>query len=187
MALLRVNNIDLPGRTLGALRERPIIGFDPETGKVFHQTYAGHTPPSLNSTVAKLKEAMAKAEKPAASAEANPPAAPVAAVEDVPVAEAELVAPKILDAPRPLSKVYGSNWMEREDAAQLKSAFNKAARERTKSLEAYKKYVEESNRRFYASKEYNSPEAVARRNEIAQDTKERLARIAEAKPSWRKQ
>ena len=71
-------------------------------------------------------------------------------------AEAELVAPKIIDAPRSLSKVYGSNWMERGDAAQLKSGFNKATRERTKSLEAYKKYVEESNRRFDASKEYNS-------------------------------
>ena len=136
---------------------------------------------------------------PAASAAPKPPAKPrskrttvgdlmekAKSAEPTIEAEAELVAPKIIDAPRSLSKLYGSNWMERADAAELKSAFNKATRARTKSLEAYRKYVEESNRRFYASKEYNSPEAAARRNEIAKDTNERLARIAEAKPSWRK-
>ena len=146
-----------------------------------------------------LARSMAKAESPAPSATPKPPAKlrskpttmgelmeKAKSAEPTIEAEAELVAPKIIDAPRSLSKLYGSNWMERADAAELKSAFNKATRARTKSLEAYKKYVEESNRRFYASKEYNSPEAAARRNEIAKDTNERLARIAEAKPSWRK-
>lgn len=58
--------------------------------------------------------------------------------------------PVILDAPRPLHKVYGPNWMKRPDAAELKRAFTKATSARSKSLKAYKAYVEESNRQFHA-------------------------------------
>ena len=96
-----------------------------------------------------LARSLAKAESPAPSATPKPPAKPrskrttmgelmekAKSAEPTIEAEAELVAPKIIDAPRSLSKLYGSNWMERADAAELKSAFNKATRARTKSLEA---------------------------------------------------
>lgn len=70
-----------------------------------------------------------------------------------PVDDYGITYPVIPDAPRPLVKVWGPNWMKRPDAAELKRAFTKATSARAKALKAYKAYVEESNRQFYLRKE----------------------------------
>ena len=56
--------------------------------------------------------------------------------------------PKVPDTPRPLKKRYGPDWEKREDASEIKKAFNKQKSARAKALKEHKLHVEESNQRF---------------------------------------
>ena len=63
-----------------------------------------------------------------------------------------LVPPEVPDAPCPLHRLYGPNWASRPDVEVIKRDFAAKTYARSKALKAYRAYVEESNRRFYAEK-----------------------------------
>jgi hypothetical protein len=62
----------------------------------------------------------------------------------------DLIAPYVPDPPRPLAKKYGPHWRDRADATELQREYNREAAARAKALKAYRAYVAESNRRYYA-------------------------------------